>query len=95
MSVDNKEVEQFVRDILPEIDDQDSPDVTLHVFQYIERHPNVLAEYRELGDKNSANKAIGRAVKKILGRETEQNRISVSPKICSLITFYTRYKPVP
>lgn len=90
------EIEEFVRDVLKQIppEQQNSPDITLLVFQMIESKSALLgSRYRALGGKHSSlNTQIGAAVKSLQGREDDRE-MPVSEDQCTLIQSYMCFKP--
>jgi hypothetical protein len=75
------------------VPDKNSPDVTLHLFQAIEAHPEVKPRYQGLLRVDPRlNARIAAAIKELLFRENDEV-VKVSPEECRLIKTYTRFKP--
>jgi hypothetical protein len=72
--------------------DRCSPDVTLLVFQQIERDRHTLQHYRSLGG-SQINGAIARTIADLTGREHTDERVRVPRSVSKLIRSYTRFAP--
>jgi hypothetical protein len=97
---DQSEVEELVSDIIYKwipAEQRDSPDITLLVFKMIESKSAVLgSRYRTLGGGKGSdlNSKVAVAVKALMGRENDEV-ISVTDDVCTLIESYTRFQPKP
>lgn len=67
------------------------PDITLHLFQFIENNKDLLNEYNAFKSHYSVvNPRMGQAVKQYFDLENDKT-IIVGDK-CSLLTSYTRFQ---
>jgi hypothetical protein len=99
MPTRRQDIEGFVQDVLKQIPQEQhkSPDITLLVFKTIESKRALLGPgYRAIGGGkgSSLHDDIAKAVKSLLGRETDEGKIiPVADDECTLIESYTRFKP--
>lgn len=93
MTVSDQQVEYFTEDALKYVPDKPSPDVTLHVFQFIEKNPGFSERYKVLrkGDPR-VNARIAQVIKRLLNRENWEE-VAVPKDPCSLVRSYMRFKP--
>ena len=67
-----------------------NPDITLHIFQYIEQNKDLLSEYNALKSHyKEVNPMMGQTIRQYFDFRNEKT-IVVGYK-CSLLTSYTRF----
>lgn len=67
-----------------------NPDITLHIFQFIENDKDLLSEYNALKSHyKEVNPMIGQTIREHFDLRNDK-KIMVSDK-CSLLTSYTRF----
>jgi hypothetical protein len=67
-----------------------NPDITLCIFQFIEKNKELLSEYNALKSHyKEVNPMIGQTIKEHFGFRNDK-KIAVGDK-CSLLTSYTRF----
>ena len=67
-----------------------NPDITLHLFQYIESNKDLLSEYNALKSHyKEVNPRMGQTIREYFDFRNDK-KIAVSDK-CGLLTSYTRF----